>query len=109
VSARLIGNRATVSLPLTFANHEPQIRSTQESASTPPLSLHGLAHLVHDFGVTGGLRGPYVSVRPRLPDKYKTAHSSRRSRQIGKMLVVLRDRRKLFGVVPRYGATSYTR
>lgn len=63
---------------------------------------HGLAHSVHDFGVAGGLRRPYVSVHPRLPDKDKTAHSSHRSRQTGKMLVVLRDGRKLFGVLRSY-------
>ena len=84
-------------------------RKSEKLDKSLPLSLHGLAHSVHDFGVTGRLRRSHVSVRPGLSDKDKTTHSSRRSRQMGKMLVVLWCGRTLFGVVPRYGAISYTR
>jgi small nuclear ribonucleoprotein (snRNP)-like protein len=84
------------------ANRKSETTQQEFASPTPLLSLHGLAHSVHDFGVAGGLRRPYVSVHPRLPDKDKTAHSSRRSRQTGKMLVVLRDGRKLFGVLRSY-------
>jgi small nuclear ribonucleoprotein (snRNP)-like protein len=67
-----------------------------------PFSGHGLAHPVHNFRVAGGLRRPYVSIHPWLPDRDKTAHSSPRFRKLGKMLVVLRDGRKLFGVLRSY-------
>ena len=69
------------------------------TTSIPPLQL---AHSVHDFWDAGGLRRPYVPIHLRPPDKDKTAHSSHRSRRIGKVLVVLWDGRKLFGVLRSY-------
>lgn len=86
---------------LTINRYPLQTPTNTERKSPTPLR-HGLAHPIHNFGVAGGLRRPYVSVHPRLPDKDKTAHSSPRSRQLGKMLVVLRDGRKLFGVLRSY-------
>ena len=92
----------------TYASHyrltckppKIQIYEKENHIRTVKRPWNGLAYSVHDFGVAGGLRRPYV--HPRLPDKDKTAHSSRRSRQTGKMLVVLRDGRKLFGVLRSY-------
>ena len=96
------GFAVPIAAHLQTTNANTENSSVKEFRSPSSLSLHGLAHSVHDFGVAGGLRRPYVSVHPRLPDKDKTAHSSHRPRQIGKMLVVLRDGRKLFGVLRSY-------
>ena len=89
--------------------------STRESPARLPLD--GLAHTIHDFRISGGLRGQCVyrhcknarrgskRPHPHHPPPHHHHHPSlppSRSLNLGKMLVVLRDGRKLHGVLRSY-------